>query len=293
MKKSAIAWILLLMLCLSACVYAENSIQDRAGNTITIPDTVNAIVSLAPAITSVLVDVGLSDKLVAVDTYSAMTIDLPQDIMQFDMMAPDLEQIVALSPDLVLVSNMTLVDGKDALYGLADMGIQVAFIPSSASIQAIIEDVRFIGLLVGRQDEAEALCTPLLDSIAAHQTDTDNLVSVYFEIGSSPAFYTFGSDTFLNDLIEIVGGQNIFAERSGWLSVSEEAIIAFAPDIIFTNEEWVENATEAILARPGWQDIPAVQNGNVFFIDNNASSQPSHHVVEALNAMAEAILNMK
>lgn len=288
MKKTVVAWIVALTLCLSACTLAETTVQDRAGNLITVPETVDSIISLAPAITRVLLDLGMTDKLVAADTYSAQAMDLPEDLLLFDMMAPDIEQIVALSPDLVLVSSMTLVEGKDVFTSFSEMGIHVAFIPSSNSIDAIIEDVQFIGALVGKADEAASLCEPLQAAIQKYRVETENPVSVYFEVGSSPALYSFGSDTFLNEIIELLGGRNIFADKSGWLSISEESIIAAAPDIIFTNERWIENATDVILERPGWENIPAIKNGNVYFIDDDASSQPSHMIVYALEAMAEA-----
>ncbi len=79
--------------------------QDRAGNTIIIPDEVNSIISMAPSTTRFLIDLGLADKIVAIDTNSlAYADELPADVKEFDMMAPDNEALFALSPDIIFTS---------------------------------------------------------------------------------------------------------------------------------------------------------------------------------------------
>ena len=88
--------------------------EDRAGNPITVPEEVNSIISLAPATTQILCDLGLADKIVAVDTNSPQYAEeLTEDVMQFDMMEPDLEQILNAEPDIIFVSNMSSQGGDD------------------------------------------------------------------------------------------------------------------------------------------------------------------------------------
>ena len=290
MKK--IVLLLLMVLLCFGITQAETALVDRAGNPITLPDSVTSIVSLAPATTQILVDLDLAEKITAVDTYSASSIAQVADLPAFDMMAPDLEQIIALAPDLVLLSDMSLVDGSEAIAQLSALDIVVAHIPSSNSIEDIILDIQFVADVCGVSAQAEALYQPLLDAINTLRTDTDTPIPVYFEIGSSPALYSFGKHTFLHEMIEILGGENIFADMEGWISVSEENIIASAPVIIFTNETWLDDAPAAILARDGWESIPAIANSKVFLIDNDASSQPTHHIILALKQMAEAFASI-
>jgi iron complex transport system substrate-binding protein len=284
MKKLGIALLLVLLLA-AQTAFAEAPTLDRAGNPIAPPQEPTAIVSLAPSITRVLVDLGLADKIVAVDLYATGIEGLPEGIPALDALSPDAETLLALAPDLVIASGMTAVVGDTPLRQLADLGICVAYIPSSESIAASLDDVRFIGQLVGEAEAAEALIAPLLADIEALRVAAETPVPVYFEIDFP---YTFGSGTFLNEMIELLGGRNIFADQTSWISVSEEAIIAAAPEIIFTNASWAEDPAGAILSRPGWETIPAVQNGRVYVIDSDASSQPNHHIVEALEAMVAA-----
>lgn len=269
--------------------YAAMPTEDRAGNPISVPETVSTIVSLSPSITQVILDLGMGDKLVAVDTYSMDTKGLPEGLLAFDMMSPDMEQIVALAPDLVLVTGMALVSGDDPFVKLQELGTAVAIIPSSDSLAGIQEDVRFIGTVVGNEAGAQALNDTLSEAIEAYRVTTDTPVSVYFEISALPNLYSFGSGTFLNEMIELLGGQNIFADQQGWLSISEEAVIQAAPEIIFTNMPEDMDAVDGILARNGWGSVPAVESGRVYQVDPDSSSQSNHRVVKALEEMAAAM----
>ena len=125
--------------------------KDRSGNDIKVPAEVKSIVSLAPSTTRVLIDLGLALKIVAVDTNSLQYKDyLPSGVKSFDMMNPDNEAIAALKPDIVFTSGMSSVGGSSPFKPLVDSGICVADIPSSASLSAIEDDIKFIGNCTGK-----------------------------------------------------------------------------------------------------------------------------------------------
>ena len=110
--------------------------KDRAGNDIKVPDKIDKIISMAPSTTQVLIEFGLGDKIVGIDTNSATYIDkLPANVAQFDMMSPDNEAIAALSPDIVFTSGMSSVGGTSPFQSLIDSGVCVADIPSPSSIE--------------------------------------------------------------------------------------------------------------------------------------------------------------
>ena len=111
---------------------------------------------------------------------------------------------------------------------------------------------------------------------------------VYFEIGSSSSLFSFGKNTFLNEMIELIGAENILGNEEGWVSPSEEIIIKDNPDVILTNEP-VDNIIDTIKNREGWGEINAIKNNNVYLIDKNASSRPSQNIIKALKEMAKAI----
>ena len=82
---------------------------------------------------------------------------------------------------------------------------------------------------------------------------------------------------------------NIFKDENSWLAPTEESIIERNPDVILTNVDYIDNPIQEIKSRPGWENINAVKNNQVYLIDKNSSSRPSQHIIKALNEMAKAI----
>ncbi len=266
--------------------------KDMAGNNITVPTEINKIISLAPSITEMLVDLGYGDKIVAADTYSEGIEGLPEGIEYIDMMAPDAEKITALEPDILLATGMMQKDGVDPLKALKDMGICVAYIPSSDSIEKIYADIIFISEILQAKDKGQTLVDEAKAKVAEIKAigDTiENKKSIYFEIAAAPSMYSFGTGVFLNEMIELIGAKNILADQQSWISVSEEAVIAANPDVIITNVDYIENAVDEIKARSGWNNVTAVSNNEVYFIENNITSVPNHNFVKGLEKMAEAV----
>jgi iron complex transport system substrate-binding protein len=264
---------------------------DRAGNVIVPPPKLNRIIALAPSITQTLIQMGLGSKLAAVDTNSAALAGLPADLPLVDMLAPDAELLLTLEADLVLCSTMTGFDGSEPLKPLAQAGACVAAIPSSASIQGIKDDLVFIAGLVGLPGEGEAIVSDLETGIQEVKDATAGAdrKTVYFEIAAAPAAYSFGSGTFMNEMIEIAGGENIFADMDGWLAVSEEQVIARNPDVIFTNVNYIDAPVGDILGRASLRNVTAVLDGQVFYVDNYSSTLSNAYILDAIHEMAAAL----
>lgn len=271
---------------------ASRPTVDPSGAEITVPDKIDSIVVLAPSITETVIALGDGDKIVAYDISSVGLDGLPEDKPVLDLVNPDMEQLVALNPDLLLVTNLSLYDAENPYQQLIDLGVCVACIPSSDSIEDIQSDVQFIADVLGKSKEGEELIKQMqkeIDSISAIAKTITDKKSVYFEISAAPYMYSFGNGVFLNEMIELIGAENILADQEGWLSVGEESVVAANPDVILTNVNYIDNPTQEIMDRSGWDALTAVQNGDVYYIDNMASSLPNQNVVIAMKQMAEAI----
>lgn len=265
---------------------------DPAGNEITIPEEINSIISMAPSITEVLVELGFGDKIIAVDNYSVNIPGLPDNIPSFDIMTPDAEQLTALNPDIIFATGMSKSDGTDPFKPIKDLGISIVYIPSSDSIEAIYDDIIFIAKTMQVSDKGNELVDEMkakINEINEISKEITDKKTVYFEINGKPKLYSFGKGVFLNEMIELVGATNVLNNQDGWIAVSDEVIVASNPDIIFTNVNNTKNAVDEIKARPGWENINAVKNDNVYFIDKNSSSHPNHNIIKALEQIAEAI----
>ena len=99
--------------------------KDRSGNDIVLPTEINAIVSMSPATTRALIDMGYADKIVASDTNSQYSygLELADEVLYMDMMSPDQEKIVELAPDIVFTSGMSSTDGNDAYANVRAAGL--------------------------------------------------------------------------------------------------------------------------------------------------------------------------
>ncbi|MEA4987212.1 MAG: ABC transporter substrate-binding protein [Anaerovorax sp.] len=266
---------------------------DLLGNEIVLPTKTDKIISLGTSNTDILVALGLTDHLIAIDSYSISIEGIPENLLQFDMMKPDTEQIIALDADIVFVTGMSNVGGgEDIFKPIRDAGVCVVAIPSANSIDEIKKSILFIGEIVNESEEAETIIKSMeseIDKVKEASNSVTTKKKVYFEIASEPTLCTFGQDTFINEMLEIVGAENVFAQQSGWVNVSEESIINANPDVIFTNCDYIENPVGEILQRNGWESIKAIKEEQVYYIDKNASSLSSHNIVIALKQMAKAL----
>lgn len=292
--RRIIALLMTALFCLSGMALAESvrPDADRAGNAIALPGEVNTIVSLAPSTTEIIIDLGLADKLVAIDTYSAFYWPELAELPQYDMMAPDNEQLALLKPDIVFVTGMSYAEGENPFAALISLGVCVAEIPSSTSIAGIRDDVQFIADCLGVSDAGAALVSDMDATLAEVKTIGDAIAekkTVMFEISALPYLYSFGQGTYLNELIELIGAVNVLGDQEGWISVTEESALAMNPDVILTSVDYIEDPVGEILSREGWDDVTAVKNEAVYAIDAKTSNLPNTHIVEALIEMALAV----
>ncbi|MCL2592936.1 MAG: ABC transporter substrate-binding protein [Defluviitaleaceae bacterium] len=265
---------------------------DREGNEVEVPTNIETIISLAPSVTETLVNLGLGDRIIAIDMNSEDVAGVPSGIPTFNMMAPDIESLVALNPDLIFSSSINRVGGEDPFSQVFDAGIAITAIPTSASIESIKEDIRFIGLVTNTETRAEEIVANFereIEEILQIVDGAGQGITVYFEISPHPWLFSFGSGVFLNELIEMLGATNILNDQEEWIPVSEEIIIERNPDIIFTNVSYIDNAVEEILSRDAWGILSAVENGNVHLVSVNTSSRSNENVVVALREMAMAM----
>lgn len=295
MRKRFLALItsLLLIFTVGCNSSNETNVTDREGNEVTIPTKIERIVSTAPSNTEVLLGLGLSDKLVGVDKYSAELEGVNKDIESLDFRSPDAEAIIGLEPDIIIASGHNKAgESDDPFKAISDAGIAVVYIPSSDSIDGIYKDIEFIASVVNEEKKGQEMIADMkskIDDIAKLGKTITDKKTVYFEIAPSPSIFTFGKGTFLNEMIELIGAKNVFSSEEGWISPTEESVIDANPDVILTNVDYIENSIEEIQSRNGWDSINAIKNKEIYLIDKNSSSRPSQNILKALNEMAKAV----
>ena len=296
MKKKIISIILCMVLFFAvgcSSTETEKTVTDREGNEVTIPTKIERIVSTAPSNTEVLVDLGVADKLVCVDNYSEGIGGLNKDVEKMDFSAPDAEAIIGLEPDIIIASGYNKSgSGDDPFKAISDAGISVVYIPSSNSINGIYKDIEFLASIVNAEDEGQKIISNMkkeISEIAEKGKTIKDKKTVYFEIGPAPTLYSIGKDTFVNEMISLIGAENIFKDEESWISPTEESVLDANPDVILTNVNYVDDPVSEIIGRQGWDSITAVKNKDVYSIDADSSSRPTPNIIKALKEMAKAI----
>ena len=275
----------LLALCLATAAAESTSVSitDMYGREITLQEPVTRVVALSAADCEILCALGCEEMLVGRGAYC----EYPASILQVPVVQSgaetNLEEILALAPQVVLMSDMA--QAKEQVDMLENMGIHVV-VSDGNSLEEVYEMIAMIGALVGREETAQALVADMqatFADIAAKAGNTGK--TVYFEV--SPLQYglwTAGRNTFMDELASICGLTNIFSDVDGWGAVSEEQVLARDPDYIVTITMYFgEGPTpvEEILERSGWQGVKAVEAGAILNADSNILSVPGPRLKDA------------
>ncbi len=197
-------------------------------------------------------------------------------------------RILELQPDLVIGFSDIQADIAQALI---KQGIEV-WISNHRSVAGIGSYIRRLGALVGAHDQAERYARALeagLEMVRARSAQLQRRPRVYFEEWDEPMI---SGIAWVSELIGIAGGDDIFPERAasslarGRIIADGAEIIARAPDIIFGSWCGKRFRPETVAARPGWQRVPAIRDGECHEIKSPLILQPGP---AALTAGLEAL----
>ena len=263
------------------------------------PPALKRIISAAPSNTEIVTGLGMGGLLIAVDKYSGEIPGVPPGLPQIDFFYPDTEAIIGLAPDLILVNEVNTFGVADNPFKLlGDLGIKVAYVPASSSIEGIYRDILLIAETLGIGEKGEALVQSMKDEIAEisaakNAADPSERKSVYFEIDSNPSIVTFGHGVYLDEMIEIAGGKNIFAEQKGYFSPSEEEIINRDPEVIFVLLYHGYDIQAGIAGRRSFENIRAIKENRIYTIDADSAARPSQNIMLALREIVKALDSCK
>ena len=281
---------LFIIFILSICSCSKNEISDSDKDSIIQNKKIEKIISLSPGVTDILIDLNEANKIIAADTFS-------KDILEknninvsniFDMLNPDAEKIISLDSDIIFINNLTAFYTKNSLLSLSNPTIIT--ITNSETLKGIEDDIYFLGKVLNADDRAKEVVSNMRTKIKEIKDIGDTITNkktVYVEISALPNLYSFGSNVYLDDIINIIGAKNIFSNRNEWISVSEEDVVYLNPDIIFTSVDYVNNPVAEITNRAAWKDINAVKTSKVFFVEG--TSLPTHNIVSSIILMAKYI----
>ncbi len=230
------------------------------------------VVSLVPSATEIIYLLNADSVLVGItnqDNYNKFKVG--------DMLNPDYEKIMKLKPNLII---LTMPLQKKVLEEISKLNIDTLII-SPQSIDDIFKDILRIGKVLRKEERALFLIDSLKNVLNEIKNNSKNFENnkVFYEIWDNP-LWTAGNKTFINDALKILNLKNIFEDREGYFIVSEEEVIKRNPDIIIIAHSNVKISD--VKNRKFWQNINAVKNNKIIFVDENSFNKPSPNIIKAI-----------
>jgi iron complex transport system substrate-binding protein len=226
------------------------------------------IISLSPAITEILFELGLGEQIVGVSEYS----DYPPAARQIPRMGkygdPNIELIIRAKPDLVVsqrISPEKITLLKNTLGGVCEV-----LLLKVDTLAEIIESTQQLAQASGTIEHGQKLVEHWQKKIEEMETQYARLaeedrVRVYVEVGANP-LRTCGPGTYLSQMIRLAGGRNLGDAATGslWPIVSSETVVVWNPQVILVlGMKRTGGFKEQISSRLGWDNIEAVKNGRI------------------------------
>ncbi|MEG1810721.1 MAG: ABC transporter substrate-binding protein [Clostridia bacterium] len=260
------------------------ALTDMAGREITLSAPAERIVALTASDCEILYAVGAGSTLVGRGEYC----NYPAEALEVKSVQSgdetNIEQIIALEPQVVLMS--TMAQSTEQIAALENAGIKVV-VSDAKTIADVYTAIEMIGELVGKKAEATAVIDGMKKTFAdiASKVTGNGEKTVYFEV--SPLEYglwTAGSNTFMDELAAMLGLKNAFSDVDGWAQISEEQVLENDPDYIVTISMYYGDGptpVDEIMGRTGWQKLKAIKNGAVLNADSDEISRPGPRLADA------------
>jgi len=251
------------------------------------PARVTRVVSLAPNLTEIVFAVGAGDKLVGRTSYC----DYPPEAKAVaeigDTLHPSIERIIALKPQLVLISTSSQLEVF--AQQLQNHNITV-FVTDPHDLEGVFRSITQIGEMLGQKDQADLLVTKLRERANAVEQAVKGKapVRVFYQVSGEP-LYTAGHDAFVTDLMRRAGIASVTADVPGaWPKYSNESALAAKPEAIIlptggSMGSANSDVTEAL------RRSPAALEGRVYKINDDFLTRPGPRAIDGLEAMARAL----
>jgi len=245
------------------------------------------VISLSPALSSVVVALGAGNRLVGVDRYSLELEGLGDLPPLGGLFAADLERAIELRPDLVLGVRS---DQQHAFFGaLRARGIRCEEIETGGRLSAVLEAFRVVGNLLGLDPEAAALISRVRADLNAIEASVSGREprSVALVLDAEP-LYVAGGGGFVDDLIRIAGGRNVFGELDlAYPRVSLEVLASRAPEVLLDASLGRGPQLDPERARRAWQRFGWVRR--VEFIPFGPATRPGADLALGAAQIRDAI----
>lgn len=267
----------------SAADVSTREITDDLGRRVKLPAHIERAVSLAPNLTEIAFAVGAGDRLVGVTTFCNYPAEAQKIQKIGDTQTPNIENIIALKPQIVLVSTASQMENFSRT--LDAQGIAV-FVTNPNKLEDIYKTIAQFGEIFGTEAKAGEVADNLKRRVADIEARANSAerTKVFLQISKEPLF-TVGKTSFLTDLIARAGGASATANiETAYPKISKETAFALNPEAIILSDSEDDREPNEV-----FKNSPAVKNGKIFKVNADIISRPAPRIVDALEEIARAL----
>ncbi|MBN1391841.1 MAG: cobalamin-binding protein [Sedimentisphaerales bacterium] len=254
--------------------------------------SIQKIVSLSPNLTEIVFTLGLGEKIVGVSSDSDWPAEAKAKPKMGTFWQPNTEAVIAAKPDLVVCEKF--LQQQETAQALKRAGLNVL----SLRVETIAElfgAIRSIGKAADCSEKAEQLAASIkeqLDQIKG-ESSLQKKVKVLWVIQTEP-IRVAGVNTFVNEIIELAGGQNAIAPTGDqYPSISTEEIIGCYAEVIIQSAMGTEDmAKQQEAAEKFWdrfQNLPAVKDKRIYVINPDTVLRLGPRIGEGAQAVAQCL----
>lgn len=262
--------------------------SDDAGRAVRVRSPVDRVISLVPSVTETLLALGERDRIVARTAYDVdpRLSGLPSFGRT---LRPNAEAVLALHPDLVVLAAGETTAGLVERLDAFGVPAYVANVDGTTDLYATIDR---LGTLLGVPERADSLTAAIrrgLDAVR-RRYDGSPRPTVFYATWHAPP-RTAGAGTYIDDVISVAGGSNIFGDLNvRWATVGLEELVRRNPDFVVVPVGGGHGIDARLLrTAPGWRELDAVRDGRLIAVDGNLFNRPGPRVVEAARALSRAL----
>jgi iron complex transport system substrate-binding protein len=243
---------------------ARLNVTDDAQRTVEVPQPATRVVSLMPTVTDLIIAMGHSSRLIARTDY-----DVDPRIAHLPStgggLTPSVEWLAAQKPELVI--SWPDNPSRSVVSRLHAVGVPT-YAARTETIADALRTVKNLGVLLDAQSSADSLTTAITSALDSVRRAVAGLktVRVAYVLSIEPPTIA-GPGTFIDELIQVAGGVNVFADVGQlWPQVNLEEIVRRDPDVIVLARESGTDPQGLLAKRAGWRDLRAVRTNRVYVV---------------------------
>ena len=280
--------VLALAVGLLAAPVAALTVTDQTGRQITLPAAPARVISLVPSVTEILFSIGAQDRLVGVTDFCDYPVEARRKPHVGGMLAPSLEGMVSLKPDLVVATNAG--NRQETFDQLERLRIPV-YVVNPVTVADVLDLVGRLGRLTDHAEAADRAVTALRERVRAMSARVEGRrrPRVLYVLWPDPLIVP-GRGSLVSELIALAGGESVTADGGeGYPRYSLEAALARNPEMIVLASHGSERTP---LSRDKWErlrQVPAIAAGRLYTIDGNLTHRYGPRIVDGLERLARLI----